>query len=268
MSARGVLRALPTMLRVGFAESIAYRAEMFVWVLSTTMPLVNMVLWMAVSKDAPVGNYGQVDFVSYFLATFAVRQLTSAWAAWLINWEVKQGTLAMRLLRPVSPLWAYASENVAGFPMRVVVAVPVVLVSVALVGADKAVPQHAWGWALFILAVLGGWAITFLANVAIGALSLFMDSSQKMMEVWMVLFFVCSGYMYPVELLPEGLRTLIDWLPFRYQMGLPVELMTSAHDLPTALGLLARQWAWVLGMGVVAVTLWKQGVKRFAAFGG
>ncbi|QSQ13302.1 ABC transporter permease [Myxococcus landrumensis] len=268
MSVRGVLRAMPTMLRVGFAESVAYRAEMFVWVLSTTMPLVNMVLWMAVAKHSPVGQYGQADFVSYFLATFAVRQLTSAWAAWIINWEVKQGTLAMRLLRPISPLWAYMFDNIAGFPLRLVVAVPVVVLSVVLVGADKAVPQHAWQWGLFLLAVLGGWAITFLANVAMGALSLFTDSSQKTMEVWMVLFFVCSGYMYPVELLPDGLRAVINWLPFRYQMGLPVELMTGAHDLPTALGLLARQWAWVLGMGTLALGIWKYGVRRFAAFGG
>ncbi|MCE9671898.1 ABC-2 family transporter protein [Myxococcus stipitatus] len=267
MSLRTVARALPTMLRVGFAEAVAYRAEMLVWVLSTTMPLVNMVLWMAVAKNAPVGNYGREDFVGYFLATFAVRQLTSAWAAWLINWEVKQGTLSMRLLRPISPLWAYASENVAGIPMRLVVALPVVVLSVVLVGS-KAVPQTALGWGLFLVAVVGGWAITFLANIALGALSLFMDSSQKMMEVWMVLFFVCSGYMFPVELLPDGLRALIDWLPFRYQMGLPVEMMTGAHDLSTALGLLARQWAWVVGMFAIAMALWRHGVKRFAAFGG
>lgn len=267
MSFRNTLRAMPTLLKVGFAEAVAYRAEMFIWVLSTTMPLVNMVLWMAVARSAPVGRFGQADFVGYFLATFAVRQLTSAWAAWQINWEVKQGTLSMRLLRPISPLWAYAAENVAGFPMRVVVAVPVMVLSVVLVG-DKAVPQHAWQWAFFLLSVMGGWAITFLANVALGSLSLFMDSSLKLMEVWLVLFFVCSGYMYPLELLPEGLRQVIYWLPFRYQIGLPVELMTGAHGLREALGLLAAQWAWVAVMATLAVGVWRHGVKRFAAFGG
>jgi ABC-2 type transport system permease protein len=267
MSPRNVLRAMPTLLKVGFAEAVAYRAEMLIWVLSTTMPLVNMVLWMAVARGAPVGRFGQEDFVGYFLATFAVRQLTSSWAAWLINWEVRQGTLSMRLLRPLSPLWAYAAENVAGFPMRLVVAVPVVALSAVLVGA-RAVPQHAWQWALFALAVLGGWAITFLANVAIGALSFFWGSSQKVMEVWLVLYFVCSGYMYPVELLPPALRALIDWLPFRYQIGLPVELLTGAHGWREALGLLGAQWAWVALMGVLAVGVWRQGVRRFAAFGG
>jgi ABC-2 type transport system permease protein len=95
-----------------------------------------------------------------------------------------------------------------------------------------------------------------------------MESSQKLMEVWLVLFFVCSGYMYPLELLPEGLRAVIYWLPFRYQIGLPVELMTGAHGWREALGLLAAQWAWVAIMGALAVGIWRQGLKRFAAFGG
>ncbi|NVJ17782.1 ABC-2 family transporter protein [Myxococcus sp. AM010] len=267
MSARTTLRAFPTLLRVGFAEAVAYRAEMLIWVLSTTMPLVNMVLWMAVSREAPVGRFGEADFISYFLATFAVRQLATSWAAWLINWEVKQGTLAMRLLRPISPLWAYAVESIAAFPMRLMVAVPVILLSVALVG-QKAVPQHAWQWGFFVLAVIGGWAVAFLANVAIGALCFFLESSQKVLEVWLVLFFVCSGYMYPVELLPPTLRTLIDWLPFRYQIGVPVELLTADYGWEESLRLLGAQWAWVAVLGALAAVTWKQGVRRFAAFGG
>jgi len=33
MSARNTIRAFPTLLKVGFSEAVAYRAEMFVWVL-------------------------------------------------------------------------------------------------------------------------------------------------------------------------------------------------------------------------------------------
>ena len=54
MSLRAALRASPTLLRVGFAEAIAYRAEMIVWVLATTMPLVMLALWTSVASDGPV----------------------------------------------------------------------------------------------------------------------------------------------------------------------------------------------------------------------
>ncbi|SET37166.1 ABC transporter permease [Stigmatella erecta] len=267
MSLRNAARAFPTMLRIGFSEALAYRAELLIWVVSTTMPLIMMALWTAVAREAPVGRYGTEGFIGYFLATFVVRQLTGSWAAWQINFETRQGTLAMRLLRPISPLWAYAAENLGAMPMRLLVAVPVALLSVFAIGRE-AVPQTAWGWPLLAVAIFGGWLITFLANVAIGTMVFYMESSQKLMDVYLVLFFVFSGYMYPVELFPPALRAVVDWLPFRYQIGFPVEVMTGAHGLPETLGLLGRQWLWILVLAVFSFSLWRRGVRRFAAYGG
>jgi ABC-2 type transport system permease protein len=267
VSLRNTVRAFPTLLRVGFAEALAYRAELLVWVLSTTMPFIMMALWTAVAREAPVGPYTQKGFVGYFLGTFVVRQLTGAWAAWQINFEVRQGTLAMRLLRPISPLWGYAAENLGAVPMRIMVAVPVAVFSVLVVG-EGAVPREWWGWPLLLLALLGGWLITFLANVCIGTMSLFMESSQHVMDVWLVLYFVLSGYMFPVGVMPDWLLRIADWLPFRYQIGLPVEVMTGARPLEETLRLVATQWCWVLVLGALAITLWRRGLRRFAAYGG
>jgi ABC-2 type transport system permease protein len=267
MSFRSAMRAMPTLLRVGFAESVAYRAEMLVWVLSTTMPLIMMALWTAVAHEAPVKGFTSGTFVAYFLGAFVVRQISGAWAAWVINFEVRQGTLAMRLLRPISPLWSYAAENIAFMPLKLVVTVPVALLSLAIVGAE-AVPRTVWGFAAFLLSLVGAWCIGFLANVAIGTLSLYMESSSKVMDVWLALYFVLSGYLYPLELFPAWGQAVVRWLPFYNQMGMPVRLMTQAPGGMETLELLARQWLWVGLMLVLALVLWRRGLKRFSAFGG
>ena len=41
--------ALPTLLRVGLSEVVAYRAEFVVWILTTNMPLVMLAIWHAVA---------------------------------------------------------------------------------------------------------------------------------------------------------------------------------------------------------------------------
>src|SRR2546425_9114891 len=92
-------RALPALFKIGFAEAVASRAEFLVWMLSNTMPLIMLALWSAVARESPVGRFGQKEFTAYFLATFIVRQLTSSWAAWQMNYDIRQGTLALRLLR-------------------------------------------------------------------------------------------------------------------------------------------------------------------------
>jgi len=267
MSTRSTVRSLPTLMRVGFAEAVAYRAEMLVWVLSTTMPLIMLALWSAVAADGPVGRFGQRDFLAYFLATFIVRQLTGAWVAWQMSFEVRTGTLSMRLLRPIHPMVSYAVENIAAMPLRLVVALPVALLALVLVGA-RTVPRGALIWGVWLLAVLGGWLITFLANFLIGCLALWTGSSIKVMDVWLVAFMVFSGYLVPVELFPGALRAAVAWLPFRYQIGFPVEVMTGAYALPAALGMLARQWAFVLGLFLAALAMWRRGLRRFGAYGG
>ena len=69
------LRAFPTLLRIGFAEAMAYRAEMIVWMLTSTLPLVSMALWSAVAAGRRIGpeGFSSADFVAYFLLTLVVR---------------------------------------------------------------------------------------------------------------------------------------------------------------------------------------------------
>jgi viologen exporter family transport system permease protein len=261
------LRVLPTLFKVSFAEAVAYRAEFLVWMLSNTMPLIMLALWSAVAREAPVGRFGQKEFVAYFLATFIVRQLTASWTAWTFNYEVRQGTLSQRLLRPIHPMLAMAVENLSAQPMRLLVALPMAALWLWSVGAGQ-VPRDPALWAAFVLAILGGWLITFFANFAIGCLAFFMESSIKAMDVYVTTYFVFSGYLIPVELFPPAVRAVADWLPFRYQIGFPVELITSAHDRGAALAMLGRQWIWVAAELAGVILVWRKGLARFAAYGG
>jgi ABC-2 type transport system permease protein len=246
---------------------VAYRAELVVWILSTTMPFIMLALWSAVARDGPVGRFGQAEFTTYFLATFIVRQLTGSWISWQINFEIRHGTLSARLLRPLHPAIAYAAESLSILPLRFAAALPVVVLALAL-GSGSALPRDSATWTVWLVAILGAWAIGFLASFSIGCLAFRIESSLKVMDVWLVLFWVASGYLVPIELFPAPARLVLDWLPFRYQIGLPVELLTSAHDPSAAAALVVRQWAWVAALLALAVLSWRSGVRRYAAYGG
>ena len=267
MSLRRTMTAFPALLRVGAAQAIAYRAEMIVWMLATTMPLVMLALWTSVARGAPIGRYGEAQFVAYFLATFIVRQLTGAWAFYVMNVEIRDGTLAMRLLRPVHPLWAYAAEGVAAIPLRVLLSLPVALFAFAWVARGTLTHDPAL-WAAWIVSIVLGWLLTLFVNFVVGCAAFFTESSFKMMDVWLVFYFVFSGYLIPIDLFPPGLRAIVDWLPFRYQIGLPVEIMTGAHTRAETWRLLAAQAAWVGALAAATVVSWRRGVHKFEAYGG
>jgi ABC-2 type transport system permease protein len=261
------LRAIPTLLRVGLAEAVAYRAEFLVWLLSTNMPLVMLALWSAVARDAPVGRFGQRDFVAYFLAALVVRLMTGAWVIWELTFEIRQGTLAFRLLRPIHPLLGYACENIAAMPLRLALSLPVAIVLLFTVGATR-VTHDPLLLALFPLTVLGAWLITFLAMAVVGSLSFYLESATSIFEIWMGLFGVFSGYLVPLELFPPWVALLARALPFRYMLAFPVEMVIGMQDRTRALAELGVQWLFVGGLAVAATGCWRLGLRRFAAHGG
>jgi ABC-2 type transport system permease protein len=261
------VRAIPTLLRVGLAEAVAYRAEFLVWLLSTNMPLVMLALWSAAAGDGPVGRYGTAQFTAYFLAALIVRLLTGAWVIWELNTEIRQGTLAFRLLRPIHPLAAYACENLAAVPLRAVLSLPVALVLLLSSGGGLLTGEPL-RWVLFPVAVAGAWAITFLAMSLVGALAFYVESAASVFEIWMGLFGVFSGYLVPLDLFPPWLGALAHWLPFRYMLAFPVEMVTGLLPRERVLFELAVQWLFVGGLLVLVRLAWSRGLRRFSAVGG
>lgn len=264
---RPELRAMPTMLRVGFAETIAYRAEMIVWILTTTMPLVMLALWTSVADEAPFRAYTQTDFVAYYLGALVVRNLTSNWVAWQISEEIRMGTLSMRLLRPVHPFASYLATHLAALPLRAAVITPVVVI-IFLTGARQVLVDDPGRVALFVASLAGAWLLTFGVFVAIGAIAFFLEKSLSLVEVYFGLFMLLSGYLIPVDLMPAWMRALASWLPFYYMLGAPVEILIGRYpDVASTAEVVGLTWAWAAIMLVTAALAWRAGVKRFEAYG-
>lgn len=264
---RRTLRAYPALLRVGFAEMVAYRAEFLVWILTTNMPLVMMGLWTAVAAESPVGRFGKRDFVTYYLAVLIVRIVTNNWLVWEMTMDVRQGTLVTRLLRPISPLVQYSAEHVAAVPMRVLMVSPVIGV-LLWVGGRSLLFGSFERAALFLMSLVGAWCILFFTMLTIGSLALFIESALSVFDVWLAIHFLLSGYLFPLELLPAWVAPISAATPFRYTLAFPVETWIGKLAIADAWHDLGVQWIFVALMATAAATVWRTGMRRFVAFGG
>lgn len=266
---RAILRAYPTLLRVGFAEAIAYRAETIVWMLTNTMPLVNLALWHAVAGDGAIAGFGQKDLVAYFLATLIVRQLTGSWVLWEMSQEIRTGTLSMRLLRPIHPLVAYSAENLSALPLRAGFTVPIAAIALGSVGAARFTHDPVIALAI-APALLGAWLITFTTMTMMGTLGFFIEQSASVFELWLAAYFSLSGYLFPLDFF----GTRAAWvaraaraLPFYSMNGFPVELILGLRTRAEALHGLAVEWAYVAVFVGGTALLWRAGMKRYNAYG-
>ncbi|MDZ4696951.1 MAG: ABC-2 family transporter protein [Deltaproteobacteria bacterium] len=267
MGLGSTLRAYPTLLRIGVAQMLAYRAEFLIWILTTNMPLVMMGLWTGVAADGVVGRFDQRDFVAYYLAVLAIRILTNNWLVWELTMEIRQGTLAARLLRPIHPLVSYSAVHVSALPIRAVVITPILGVLLWTSGDLLTIRDPAM-LAVFLSSVVGAWLILFLTMLIIGTLALYVDSAMSVFDLWLAIHFVLSGYLVPLELLPSWVEPIAMALPFRYTLAFPVELLIGKMSLDVGLSHLGVQWMFVVALGISAALFWRAGMRRFVAFGG
>jgi ABC-2 type transport system permease protein len=261
------LTAAPTLLRVGAMETFAYRAEFLVWMLTMTLPLVMLALWSSVAAEAPFRGFSSQDFVAYYLVTLIVRQITSSWVAWQLGEEIRRGSLALRLLKPVHPFVAFGCHHLAAVPLRSAVAIPVAIALLISTGSGSlATNPMQIACALPSLAL--AWAITFAMQLILGCLALFFTKAASAIDVYFGLFAIFSGYTLPIALLPSWLANAAAYTPFPSALAHTVSIFTNDALGPWgALRLLSIQAGWTAAIFAAAVTIWRVGLKRFEAVG-
>ena len=257
------LRALPALLRVGAASITAYRAEMIVWILSATLPLVMMALWDAAAREVTLPGFGPVEVARYFAVMLVVRQLTGMWLVWEFNHQVRTGALSPQLLRPLHPLWWAFAETVAAIPWRIAVLAPLVA------GLLLWRPEIAWSVAPaqlggFLASLALAWGLGWAIQACFAMLAFWFDEALGAWNAWFFVWGLFGGYLVPLALMPPQVETVARWLPFRATIGAPVEVLLGLAPLgPT----LALQAAWLAAFALLARAMWSAGLARYGAVG-
>lgn len=256
-----LLRAVPTLWRVALASIVAYRAEMVIWILSATLPLVMLSLWSAASAQGPLGAFSQADFAKYFLVTLIIRQLTGAWIVWELNYTVRSGGLSPQLLKPVNPLVYNIFETIAAVPWRLLVLFPIVS------GLALAMPEAIFwpGWAALFFGAVStvlAFLVAWLIQALFGMLAFWFDQAMGIYSVHFALWSFFSGYIVPLALMPDTLRQTARYLPFYASLGAPIDVLLGSSPL-----VIVTQALWVVALALLLRVVWAAGIRRYGAVG-
>lgn len=253
-----------TLTRIRFSEVLAWRTEFLLWLMTLTMPLIMLAFWRAVTKDGAFGGYTTSDITAYFLGVLAVVLITECNLVWNLNEDQRTGELSYWLLKPAHPLVNYAAITLAELPARLLIALPVV-VGVFMLSAGA--PSTAFRLTSFCVALLLGLGINQAVQVIIGSLGFWIDRSLMVFKLYESVGSVMSGYLIPLTFLPVAIAGVAAYLPYRFVLSLPVELLLGKHGATAAFYWLEVQFAMFVGLNALALWVWKVGVRRYAAFG-
>ncbi len=251
-----------------FATHLEYRAESVIWMLSSTISLTMMLVWMAqaaATKTGTISGYNGTDFATYFLGTWFISQLIVVWVVWELDIEIRQGTLSPKLLRPLDPMWIHYVAHVSERLIRVVPMIGILAVFVWLSGASFTHDWRAYVAALS-LAFLG-FSARFLWEYIIGLMAFWLDSSTSFQQVVWLSYAALGGMFAPLSFYPQWVQDIAVWTPFPYMLGLPAQLLAGKASLAGAEHGALILSGWVILLWFVRLATWKAGLKKYGAVG-
>jgi len=259
-------RKLAAILVVYWARALEYRIVILIWILATTVPLVMMGVWMQLASTGDIGGYSRGDFIAYYMANLLLLHLVSTWHGPELSRHIRQGELNPLLLKPFHPLWIYALRPLPTKPLRLPIFLPpIILVAWLVPGVHYDLRPITWLALGIAMAV--AYAITFLAQTALALLAFWMAQAEPLIVLWFHLRMLFSGYLVPIALFPESVTRLLFWLPFRYTLSLPLEIITGKLPQGEWLPALGMGLAWVAFFYGVTWLLWRAGVRAYTAVG-
>jgi ABC-2 type transport system permease protein len=245
---------------------IEYRLQVLIWILTIVLPLIMLAGWLSIAENGPVGSYDKTAFIAYYLAALIVRNMTGAWFIWEMDSEMRLGALSFRLLKPMDPMVHFVAAALASKPLRLILLAPIAIAAVVWI------PDLNWAsdpltLGLFAGSLVGAWAILFLMQYTIGLTGFWITRTIGVNDAWFFAYSLASGYLVPLDLYPPIVREILLYLPFRYTMSFPIDILTQKLTPSATLAGIALQWFWVVVTYGVCRWVWKRGLVRYSAVG-
>lgn len=252
-----------TLISVYYAYMLEYRAELLFWVLSGTLPLILMGVWVEASRTGQFG-LSSIDFIRYFLAVFLVRQFTVVWVIWEFEREVVEGKLSFRLLQPLDPGWHHLASHFAERFARLPFAVLLVGLFFWLY------PQAIWvpsltNVLLCLFTLLLAFILRFVTQYTFSMFAFWLERAYAIEQFWFLFYLFLSGMIAPLEVFPPLMREIVMWTPFPYMINFPASILIG---LPVNVerGLLIMI-DWIIIFWLLNRWLWKKGLKHYSGMG-
>ncbi|WP_414752382.1 ABC transporter permease [Anabaena sp. CCY 9910] len=257
------IRKAWTLLTVYYAYMVEYRAELILWVLSGSLPIILMGAWI---KAAQGGSFGlaPVDFARYFLTVFVVRQISVVWVIWEFEREVVEGKLSPKLLQPLDPVWhhvaSHLSERVARIPFAIL-----------LIGLFFILyPQALWfpsfsQLLLFTVAVTLAFVLRFVIQYTFAMFAFWTERANAIENFWFLFYLFLSGLIAPLDVFPEPVKAIVLFTPFPYLIDFPASLLVGL-PVDVVRGFLSLL-TWIFIFWAVNRLLWRAGLKKYSGMG-
>jgi ABC-2 type transport system permease protein len=259
-------------LNIGIQNTLVYRVNFLFRSLFGLIPLMATIsLWRTIfsGQATEVGGYSLSQMISYYLIVTIVDSLTAVNEDdWQIAGDIKDGNISQFLLKPID----YLSYRLCLFGAgRLIYSIVAFLPVTAFILYQRnyfVLPPNlsTIGWfavSIFLTALL-----QFFTSYAMALLAFWVLEVSTFIFILFAFEYLAGGHLFPLDILPSGVQSVLNYTPFPYQLFFPVSIYVGKTSGRALYEGLAIQTAWVVASYFLARFVWHRGIRKYSAVGG
>jgi len=211
-----------------------------------------------------LGGLSITQMLWYLTITEAIM-LSGPKVSTLIDEDVRTGTIAVQLLRPMSYAYYRLAMTLGERTIRFLVnLVTGCAIAFLLVGQ---LPMVGFGMLTLCATLPLAFILDFLGLFLVGLSAFWLEDTSGLLLLYSRGVLIAGGTLIPLDLYPSAVRPILSWLPFANITAGPAHVFVS--PLPQDLAMiLCRQITGTLVLGAIAFVIYKQALRRVFVNGG
>lgn len=261
-------------LRAGVQTLLVYRMNFFGFIIGGLIYcFVMFYLWKAVFSANGGGSFmgfSMADMVVYLFLSNTTSQLTHSSVSNEIGEEIRDGSISMRLVKPVNTDLSYLFSELGSLMLKLLILLFPVLCGLEIYCfcITGSVMFNGLNLMFFLVSAFLAYMISFRVNLCFGFVAFYVKNLWGMNILKNSLIGFLSGSLIPLAFMPEGLRLCLEYMPFASMGYTPVMLYMGKYSPQEAAFRFGLQLFWLVVLYGISKLIWRGAIRRLSVQGG
>lgn len=236
-----------------FRQLFAYQAAMLAGIFTNSifglvLSAVYLALFRSQATDAAVAGFTARQTLTYTWLGQMLIAPVMIFGWWEIIKTIRTGAVVMDMLKPMSYFGYWLSQDLGRAAGHMLLrGIPTLIVGLILF--DLVYPGSPARWIAVVVSIVFAVIISFCFRFMMNLWGFWVLDHRGIAGIAMTLMGVFSGHLLPIAWYPDPIRDLLNVLPFRAMVMLPIELWLGQVSIAEGLGLGAF---WIVAMTAAA----------------
>lgn len=253
-------------VRMGFRESTAYRFNAVMALVASVLYLVMVyAIWTSIAASGQL-SASLTGVLTYVLLGQVVSNSVFVDVESWMSERVREGTIVNELKRPLSLKLQVYCYLVGKTLFNVVTkGLPVLFIGFLFIDMQIPSPMNSIG---FLVALILSFNLVFAFSFLTSMLVFWTDIGWGIRAMRSNIQQVFSGVLFPLYLLPAGLASFFDLLPFQAMADGPIRIFTMSATGVEMLNIFSLQIFWIAVIVIIGELAWRKARKKLTVQGG